>query len=126
MTERLTVGQIAHVCHEANRALQQVTGDRVLSPHWEHAPNDQRQSSRSGVVAALDGATPEELHAKWCADKHEAGWVWGPKKDPLEKTHPCMVPYADLPPEQRLKDHLFAAIVQVLGEFVPQEGPVGG
>lgn len=121
MTDRLTVGQIAHVCHEANRALQQIIGDRVISPHWEFAPNDQRRSSRAGVVAALDGATPEELHAKWCADKDADGWVWGPEKNPLEKSHPCMVPYADLPAEQRLKDRLFAAIVTALGEHVAEE-----
>lgn len=112
--EPLTVGEIAHVCHEANRALQKITGDPVPSPRWEHAPKDQRESSRSGVVKALDGATPEQLHAEWCRFKHEDGWVWGPTKDPVNKTHPCMVPYADLPPEQKLKDALFTAIVRAL------------
>lgn len=26
--------------------------------------------------------------------------------------NPCLVPYAELPPEQRAKDHLFTATVQ--------------
>lgn len=29
--------------------------------------------------------------------------------------HPCLVPYAELPAEQRLKDDLFKAIVHILG-----------
>ncbi|WP_225623922.1 RyR domain-containing protein [Rhodococcus rhodochrous] len=112
----LSVGEIAHVCHEANRALQKIVGDASPSPHWEYAPADQRRSSRHGVSTALSGATPEQLHAEWCRVKHEDGWTWGPEKNPLDKTHPCLVPYADLPPEQRLKDALFHAIVATLSE----------
>jgi hypothetical protein len=112
----LSVGEIAHVCHEANRALQKILGDAAPSPHWEYAPADQRRSARHGVTKALEGATPEQLHVEWCRFKDEDGWTWGPEKNPLDKTHPCLVPYADLPPEQRLKDDLFQAVVAVLSD----------
>lgn len=40
--------------------------------------------------------------------------VYGEVKDGEAKTHPCLVPYEQLPPAQRLKDDLFAAIVRTL------------
>lgn len=104
---------IARVCHEANRALQITQGDPAVSPSWDEAPDWQTESAVNGVEAALTGATPEELHASWCGFKMAAGWVYGEEKDAdaTPPTHPCLVDYADLPEEQRIKDDLFQAIV---------------
>lgn len=108
------VEAIARVCHEANRAWQQATGDPVVSPPWDEAPESQRESARGGVQEALRGADPEQLHLAWCAQRWADGWVFGPVKDERRRTHPCLVPYAELPAEQRAKDGLFLAIVGVL------------
>ena len=106
---------IARVTHEANRAVQVETGDPAVSPHWDDAPQWQRDSATEGVEKALDGATPEELHEAWCEFKRNDGWVYGDVKDADAKTHPCLVPYAELPADQRAKDTLFQAVVQALG-----------
>ena len=105
---------IARVTHEANRAWQIVTGDPAPSPHWDDAPGWQRDSAIEGVAGALAGRTPEQSHEGWLAHKQAGGWVWGAVKDEAAKTHPCMVPYASLPPDQRVKDRLFTAIVQAI------------
>lgn len=102
----------AQVCHEANRAIQLQTGDPNPSPKWAEAPNWQKASAVEGVVKALNGATPEELHKSWMDFKLEDGWTHGPIKSEKLKKHPCLVPYNELPEEQKLKDHVFAAIVQ--------------
>lgn len=45
-----------------------------------------------------------------------------------KKEHPCLVPYAELPPEQRQKDHVFVATVRTmaaaLGFVLPAGIPV--
>jgi hypothetical protein len=105
--------QIARVCHEANRAWCEANGDISQLP-WDQADQWQRDSALEGVQKALDGATAEELHESWIAFKEADGWVYGDVKDPVAKTHPCLVPYGDLPEEQRRKDPLFAAIVSAL------------
>lgn len=110
----LKIANIARVVHEANRALQQITGDRVVSPPWFEAPASQRDSCMRGVELALEGVDPEELHAEWVRDRRAQGWRYGPVKDEWGKTHPALLPYNDLPPEQKVKDRLFIAIVQVL------------
>lgn len=107
----IDIERIAHVCHEANRALQVTSGDPAVSPHFMEAPEWQVQSAYEGVQTALDGATPDELHEAWKASKVADGWVYGDLKDAAAKTHPCIVPYEDLPEDQRIKDRVFSAIV---------------
>ncbi len=110
----LQAADIARVCHEANRALQLLLGDDAVSPPWDEAPEWQRESAVSGVREAVAGATPEQLHQLWCDFKVNDGWTHGPVKDAEAKTHPCLVPYEELPAGQKRKDHLFAAIVAAL------------
>lgn len=106
--------QIARVCHEANRAWQHVNDEPDASPEWDRAPDWQRESAVNGVRLALEGATPEELHESWALEKQRDGWVFGERKDAIAKTHPCLVPYDELPEAQRRKDALFRAIVVAL------------
>ena len=109
-----TPEEIARVCHEANRAWQHATGDPAPSPTWDEAPDWQRDSATDGVVQALAGADPVQLHESWCDRKRGEGWRYGPTKDPAARTHPCLVAYDQLPEEQQRKDALFAAIVAAL------------
>lgn len=106
---------IARVCHEANRALQ-ITLDEEPSNPWLDTDEDMRQSVIIGVQHALEGATAEQLHESWCETKLKQGWSYGGVKDAEAKTHPCLVPYGELPAEQRIKDDLFKAVVRALGE----------
>lgn len=115
----MDVDVIARVCHEANRALQVAHGDPAIevSPHWDDAPESQRRSCIDGVEFHLSSTvTPRESHENWLRFKEADGWTYGPVKDEDAKTHPCFVPYDQLPPEQQAKDALFAAIVGALGE----------
>lgn len=104
--------QIARVCHEANRALQAIHDDPAPSNWWDVESPDIQASVIDGVRKARQGRTPRELHDDWCAYKRAEGWRYGLVKDAVEKTHPCLVPYDDLPPGQRVKDNVFLAIVE--------------
>jgi len=109
------IEMIAAVCHEANREWC-IANDDHSQPTWEDAPDWQIGSAIHGVMHALKypDAKPEDSHQNWMAGKIADGWVYGEVKDPEAKTHPCMVPYAELPEFQRKKDALFLAIVRAL------------
>lgn len=119
VVHRSTLEQVARVCHEANRAYCTTTGD-LSQPAWDDAPDWQKESAIAGVAAIVDGRVtrPEDSHASWAAQKVADGWVYGPAKDPVAKTHPCLVAYEELPAEQRAKDYLFLAVAMTLLPFV--------
>jgi hypothetical protein len=111
--------QIAQVCHEANRAVEQLhvtAGDRSIKvgPAWWQLEEPARVRAIAMVAAARRGATAEQLHQEWCDALTAEGWRCGPVKDPVAKTHPNLRVYSLLSAEQRRKDHLFAAIVGVM------------
>lgn len=103
---------IARVCHEVNRVYCQTTGDHSQLS-WDDAPDWQQQSAIDGVKYAIENEpNPAEQHQAWLKDKIADGWHYGPVKDAQAKTHPCMLPYEELPKEQRLKDFFFVAVVR--------------
>lgn len=111
----LHVTHIAKVCHEANRAYCQALGDDSQLP-WEEAPQWQRDSAIKGVEyhVANPDSKREDSHNSWLKEKTEQRWKYGPVKDPEKKEHPCFLPFADLPTEQKAKDHIFTAIVKAM------------
>jgi RyR domain len=112
----MNIEQIARIAHETNRAYCASIGD-VSQPAWDDAPQWQRDSALNGVqfhlAAHAKGETPapSASHESWLAEKTAAGWTYGPVKDADAKQHPCVVPYDELPVEQRLKDYLFGSVV---------------
>lgn len=104
--------EIAKICHEANRAWCELNGD-TSQPSWEETPAWQRESAIAGVafVRANPNAGDSAQHESWMAMKLADGWRYGPDKDTTLKTHPCLVPFEELPHEQQFKDKLFRSIV---------------
>ena len=114
-----SVEQVAHLCHEANKALCEMVLD-LSQPSWAKAPSWQKESAMDGVRFHLahPDASPSVSHDNWRRDKVMSGWTYGETKDEQLKLHPCMVDFVDLPPEQQAKDHLFAGIVNSLRDFI--------
>jgi hypothetical protein len=106
---------IASVVHEVNRAYCQAIGDNSQRP-WAEAEEWQRTAALQGVFDVINGTatTAEQSHDAWKANKIAEGWTYGPVKDGNLKTHPCIVPYSDLPQAEKVKDYLFNAVVQTL------------
>lgn len=108
-----TIEEIAQICHEVNRGICEGTGD-TTQVSWKDSAQWQKDSAIEGVKFRL--ANPDVgcnvQHDQWTAYKLADGWVYGEVKDADKKTHPCLVPYDQLPPEQKLKDTLFVATVK--------------
>lgn len=113
----MRIQDIARICHEANKAYCDAIGDDS-QPSWADAPEWQTQSACNGVSFHLENpdAGPSGSHKNWMAEKLANGWVWGDVKDPEAKTHPCLVPYDELPKTQQYKDFIFVGIVHALSE----------
>ena len=106
---------IAQACHEANKVWCESVGD-YSQKHWHEAEEWQRESAIKGVEFAINNpdAPDSAQHEAWMQDKIEQGWVYGEVKDSEKKTHPCIVPFEQLPEFQQKKDKLFRSIVNTL------------
>jgi hypothetical protein len=113
----MNIEQIARICHETNRAYCESTGDHSQRP-WDEAEEWQRQSTIEGVQFGLANPTApaSAQHEAWRKEKRANGWHYGPAKDPVRHEHPSLVAYDQLPLEERIKDHLFQAVVRAFTE----------
>lgn len=111
----LEPAEIARIAHDVNRAYRCALGEDA-GPTWDEAPEWERASVLAGVMFHLSKPWkgPESSHEAWMAHKLAEGWQYGPTKDVEAKTHPCLVPFAELPVAQQAKDFLFRAIVHAL------------
>lgn len=119
----LPAAEIARVAHEINRAYCQAIGDDSQLP-WDHAPAWQQDAAQANVAFHLQhpDAGPEASHQAWMAKKLADGWQHGPVKQPELKQHPALLPFEQLPAEEKAKDYLFRAVVQALAAPA-QPGP---
>lgn len=112
---------IAGVCHAANAAYCRSLGDESQT-EWDDAPDWQVDSAIAGVEFHLANpdAGDSASHDSWMAQKLAEGWVYGEIKDAEKKTHPCIVSFEALPPQQQFKDTLFRTLVHALAAPLDQ------
>lgn len=108
----LVVEACARVAHEVYRTALGVSDMRS----WDTAPEGDKAQARAATREVLSAdvskTTPTQWHAKWCAEKAADGWRYGPVIDVERKEHPNMLPYEQLPEEQRALDRLFVVAVE--------------
>jgi hypothetical protein len=109
---------IASACkaaHEINRIYCEACGDDSVKP-WDECDTSQRVSIQMGVedIIRNSSITPVQQHEGWLKLKEEEGWVYGEVKDVEKKIHPCMLPYDQLPAQQRTKDTIFGTVVRAI------------
>lgn len=62
--------------------------------------------------------TPEAEHESWLRAYEAMGWKYGQVRDREAKTHPDMVPYAELPEAEREKDEVFLVLCDFARRFI--------
>lgn len=65
----------------------------------------------------------EEAHDSWVTAYQLMGWTYGPVRDTEKKTHPDMVPFAELGWRERIKDAVFIALCEMARKWVVDEDP---
>ena len=46
----------------------------------------------------------KNVHEVWAQSRMEQGWTYGPERNDQLKQHPCLVPYEQLPEEEKAYD----------------------
>jgi hypothetical protein len=92
------------------------TGSETLSPElavghleenalvYKPEPIDTSKVQLSDEILELTERLAENAHEVWAQRRMAEGWRPGPRRDEAKKEHPLLVPYNDLPEEEKEYD----------------------
>lgn len=108
---------IAAAAHGLLASIAKLFGEEAIA--WEDAGEGYQQGIIAGVTAYLESPelTPDQEHQKWLDAKLADGWVHGEPIDTTPKTHPLLLPFAELPVEHRVKATILHAAVHALKDL---------
>lgn len=49
-------------------------------------------------------AMAKNVHEIWAQERMNQGWIYGEKRDDTQKHHPCLIPYEELPDDEKVYD----------------------
>jgi hypothetical protein len=110
--------QLAKFAHSVLAAYSESIGEEQTA--WDNMDPEAKQSFRRGIEAhqIKPDMSEGEAHAHWINEKDLDGWQWGAEKDEKKKQHPNMVPYNELPENQKAKATIFKSIVNNLSSLI--------
>ena len=116
LTERRAV-----FVYDAARLAAIAAGAPVVPVPWA----EREEAFRSQFLHVIERQTgpqrsssPEELHGSWMQAYFAMGWKYGPVYSREGKTHPDLVPYADLGQLERDKDAVFVALCEIARQWI--------
>jgi len=81
---------------------------RMPSDRYQPSPVDTAQVRLPDDVAAVLERLARNVHDAWARERFADGWTWGPQRDEAARRHPSLVPYDDLPEEEKKYDRIAA------------------
>lgn len=97
----------------------------VIPALWverEKAFQEQFRKVIEGQCGPQRSSSPEELHENWVQAYLAMGWVYGEKYDRAKRTHPDLVPYAQLGQLERDKDAVFIMLCDIAWQYIYEIG----
>lgn len=68
----------------------------------------------------------ENVHDVWAKSRMDEGWTYGPERNDEKKTHPCLIPYNQLPEIEKDYDRNTAInsiklVIKLGYQIIPQK-----
>lgn len=75
-----------------------------MKPTYLPKPLDTTDVQLPQELNTLVEAMAKNVHDVWAQTRIEQGWTYGLERNDTLKHHPCLVPYEDLPEEEKAYD----------------------
>ena len=72
--------------------------------NYTPSPVDTANIQLPEELMALAEAISKNVHEVWAKNRMNEGWTYGPVRDDQKRQTPCLVPYEDLPEEEKAYD----------------------
>lgn len=67
-------------------------------------PVDTRDINLPAEMIPLIEEMARNVHEIWAKNRIDEGWIYGSERSDTKKTHPCLVPYDELPESEKEYD----------------------
>ena len=107
--------------YEAARLAAEAAAAPIVPEPWDQRDQAFRAQFRDVIERQMGESrsrSPEELHGSWMQAYFNMGWVYGEARDPEAKTHPDLVPFADLQRQEQDKDAVFVALCEIARQWI--------
>ena len=111
----------ARFVYDAARLAAIVASAPIIPAPYSERENAFREQFRDVIERQCGeqrSQSPEELHGSWMQAYLTMGWVYGETYDQNNKTHPDLVPYADLGQLEKDKDDVFLALCEIARQWI--------
>ncbi len=71
---------------------------------YKPSPIDTSKIKLPSDLLELTEKIAENVHENWSVGRIAEGWTYGEERDDKKKTTPCLVPYSELPEEEKAYD----------------------
>lgn len=75
---------------------------------YKPSPVDTGKTELPKELLELTEQIAEQVHENWAAGRIAEGWTYGEVRDDVKKTTPCLVPYDELPENEKEYDRVTA------------------
>lgn len=93
---------------------------------YQPTPIDTTLVALSPEIQELTERLAENAHDHWARQRLADGWRYGPARDDINKHHPCLIPYRDLPEAEKVYDRQTAMetlkAIMALGYSIEKAG----
>lgn len=76
----------------------------MKTEHYTPQPVDTKDVVLPEDLMSLAEEMAKNVHEIWAETRIAQGWTYGPERNDAEKKHPCLVPYDELPEEEKVYD----------------------
>lgn len=74
------------------------------STDYKPSPKDLSEIPLTDEIIKLSNIIAENVHEIWAKARMEEGWRYGELQNEKMKTHPCLIPYNELPESEKAYD----------------------
>lgn len=89
---------------EIGKAAENIVGDRDGRDAQDNGGENTDCNELPEELLELVEQMAERVHDVWMEERIHQGWSYGEKRDDVNKKHPCLIPYEELPEEEKIYD----------------------
>lgn len=95
---------LRNLSREIGKAAENIVGDRGERDAQDIGGGNADCNELPEELLELAEQMAERVHDVWMEERVRQGWSYGEKRDDVNKKHSCLIPYKELPEEEKIYD----------------------